>query len=304
MSSLTYLGATELRRALPMPLAIEAMRRAFDDDREVPTRVALGVSLFMPGRVGDETGVKVVSTEPGNPAGLVAVFGADGSPLGIVDGPTLTAIRTGAGSGLATSLLARPDATVLAILGAGAMAPDQVAAVRAVRPIERILVWSRTESRAAALAQLVGGEVEVEVVVVRSADDAVAMADVVTTATPATTPLFDAAAVRPGTHINAIGAFTPEMAELPRALLRDGWVVVDDRDAAAHEAGDLLQADRRPDAEMSDLLHGRLSPPPGATTVYKTTGIASMDVAAAAAALAAAATASRDGGTAGRGHRS
>ncbi|HZA00332.1 MAG TPA: ornithine cyclodeaminase family protein, partial [Acidimicrobiales bacterium] len=268
-----WLDADEVRECLPMRDAIDAMRLAFGDDRQVPPRVALGASLFMTGRVGGHTGIKVVSTVPGNPAGLVAVFRPDGDPVGVVDGPTLTAIRTGAGAGLATSLLARDDARVLAMLGAGTMAPDQVAAVRAVRPIDRTLVWSRSRDRAEALA----GRVDAEAV--ESADDAVAAADVVTTATPSTRPLFDAAAVRPGTHVNAIGAFTPSMAELPPALLHDAWVVVEDREAAREEAGDLLQAGRDPDAEMSDLLSGRTGPPPGATTVFKSTGIATMDVA-------------------------
>lgn len=276
---LRWLDADEVRECLPMRDAIEAMRVAFDDDREVPPRVTLGVSLFMAGRVGGHTGVKVVSTVPGHPAGLVAVFGPDGDPVGIVDGPTLTAIRTGAGAGMATSLLARPDARVLAMLGAGAMAPDQIAAVRTVRPIERTLVWSRRRDRAERLA----GRVDAEVI--DSADEAVAAADVVTTATPSTRPLFDPAAVRPGAHFNAIGAFTLDMAELPPALLHDAWVVVEDRQAAANEAGDLLQAGRIPDAEMSDLLRGRAGPPPGATNVFKSTGIATMDVAAAVAAL-------------------
>jgi alanine dehydrogenase len=221
-----------------------------------------------------------VATVPGTPVGLVAVFGPGGEPLGVVDGPALTALRTGAGAGLATSLLARPDARGLAVLGAGAMAADQVAAVRAVRPIERVLVWSRTRDRAAALAERVGAAE-----MAASAAEAVAAADVVTTATPATVPLFDAAAVRPGTHLNAIGAFTPDMAELPPALVQGAWVVVEDRAAAAAEAGDLIRAGRSPDAEMSDLLAGRAGPPPGATTVFKSTGIATMDVAAAVAAL-------------------
>jgi ornithine cyclodeaminase len=278
-SRLRLLDADEVRECLPMRDAIEAMRLAFDDDREVPPRVTLGVSSFMAGRVGGHTGVKVVSTVPGNPAGLVAVFGPDGDPVGIVDGPALTAIRTGAGAGLATSLLARADARVLAMLGAGAMAPDQIAAVRTVRPIARTLLWSRSRDRAQALA----GQVDAEVV--DSADEAVAAADVVATATPSSRPLFDPAAVRRGAHFNAIGSFTPDMAELPPALLADAWVVVDDRQAAAEEAGDLLQAGRTPDAEMSDLLRGRAGPSPGATTVFKSTGIATMDVAAAVAAL-------------------
>lgn len=279
MTGLQHLGADELRECLPMAAAIEAMRVAFGEDREVPPRVALGGSLFMPGRVGAHTGIKVVSTVPGNPVGIVVVFEPDGAPLGLVDGPTLTAIRTGAGAGLATSLLARSDARVLAMLGAGAMAADQVAAVRTVRPIERTLVWSRSRARAEAFATQIDGDV------VDSADDAVAQADVVTAATPATTALFDAEAVRPGTHFNAIGAFTPDMVELPAALLHRAWVVVDDLDAAAHEAGDLLQAGRPPDAEMSDVLSGRASPSAGDTTVYKSVGAANMDVAAALAAF-------------------
>jgi ornithine cyclodeaminase len=280
MTTLPFLDAAALRDALPMHRAIEAMRAAFTDDREVPPRVALAGSLFMPGRVGAHTGVKVVSTVPGHPSGLVAVFGPDGEPLGIVDGPTLTAIRTAAAAGLATSLLARPDAHVLTMLGAGAMAADQIDAVRAVRPIERTLVWSRDPARAEALAVRVGAEP------VTTIDDAVAAADVVTTATPATRPLFDDPVVRPGTHLNAIGAFTPEMAELPAELVRRAWVVVDDRAASTREAGDLLQAGRDADAEMSDLLSGRIPVPPAATTtVYKSTGVANMDIAAAVAAL-------------------
>lgn len=279
MTTLPFLDATTLRAALPMPRAIEAMRAAFTDDREVPPRIALAGSLFMPGRVGEHTGIKVVSTVPGHPSGLVAVFGPDGEPLGVVDGPTLTAIRTAAAAGLATALLAPPDARVLTMLGAGAMAADQVEAVRAVRPIERTLVWSRDPARAAALADRVGAEP------VDAIDEAVAAADVVTTATPATRPLFDDEAVRPGTHLNAIGAFTPDMAELPPALLHRAWVVVDDLAASTREAGDLIQAGRKADAEMSDLLAGRAGPSTPGPTVYKSTGAANMDIAAAVAAL-------------------
>ncbi len=262
-----------------MPVAISAMQSAFSDDRETPRRVLLGSSLFMPGRVGDLSGVKVVSIVPGNPAGVVVVFGADGSPLGAVDGPTLTAIRTGAGCGLATDLLASPDAATMAMLGAGAMAFDQVAAVRAVRQIEEVLVWSRTRERAANLAVRIEGAT-----VVDDADEAVAAADVVTTATPATTPLFSARSLRPGSHVNAVGAFTPAMCELPAELVRAGYVVVDDLEAAAEEAGDLLQAGVPASTTVGDLLAGRVRPP-GGTTVFKSVGIASQDVAAAAAAL-------------------
>ena len=274
------LDAAATRASLGMDAAIAAMRSAFSDDRETPQRTLLGGSLFMPGRVGTLSGIKVVSIVPGNPAGIVVAFAEDGTPLGAVDGPTLTAIRTGAGCALATDLLAHPGARTMAMLGAGAMALDQVAGVRAVRPIERVLVWSRSRERAAMLADRIEGAQ-----VVADTDEAVAAADVVTTATPSTTPLFSADAVREGTHINAVGAFTPEMCELPAGLVRAAYVVVDDRDAAAAEAGDLLQATVTPDATIGDLLAGRASPPPTGTTVFKSVGIASQDVAAAVAAL-------------------
>ena len=274
-----WLNAGDLRQALPMDEAVAAMEAAFGDDRETPLRIGLGVSLFMAGRVGGITGVKVVSSVPGDPAGIVAVFGPDGHPLGLVDGPSLTAIRTGAASGLATRLLAAPGASVLAMLGAGAMAADQVAAARAVRPIERVLVWSRSGERAAALADRVGGEVSGD------ADAAVAAADIVCCATPASTPLFGDRSVAPGTHINAVGAFTSEMVEIPPETMERAYVVVDDVDAASAEAGDLIRADRAPNATIGDLLAGRAPEIGEDVTVFKSVGIASQDVAAAEWAL-------------------
>jgi ornithine cyclodeaminase len=277
-----YLDAAATREALTMNAAISAMESAFGDDREVPVRSLLGPSLFMPGRVGDLTGVKVVSTVPGKPFGIVAVFDDEGACTGLVDGPTLTAIRTAAGAGLATRLLARPDSRTLAMLGAGAMAFDQVRAVQEVRPIEDVLVWSRDVANARSLAERIGGRA------VADPDEAVAAADVVSTATPSREPLFSAASVRPGTHVNAVGAFTPEMCEIPPGTVRDAIVFVDDVVAAAEEAGDLLQADRDPDGTVADLLAGRHRgrSGPGEITFFKSVGIASQDVAAGAAALA------------------
>lgn len=259
--------------------AIAAMEVAFGDDREVPTRTLLGCSLFMPGRVGRITGIKVVSIVPGHPSGIVIVFDEQGEPMGAVDGPTLTSIRTGAASGLATRLLARPDARVLAMLGAGAMAFDQIEAVRAVRPIEKVLVWSRTSARAQTLADQVGGEV------VPDPSGAVGQADVVSCATPSRTPLFSDDDVRPGTHINAVGAFTPEMVEVPPETVHRAYVVVDDLVAAGQEAGDLLQAGRPPVCTIGDVIAGRHPQIGEDVTLFKSVGIASQDVAAAARAL-------------------
>lgn len=263
-----------------MPDAVEAMEHAFSGDAEAPLRTLVGPSLVMPGRLDDHMAVKVVSTVPGNPAGLVVVFGDDGSPLGVVDGPTITAIRTGAGSGLATRLLARENSRTLAMLGAGAMAFDQIDAVRVVCDIERIFVWSRTLESARAMAERVGGEA------IEDADEAVRQADIVSCATPATEPLFAEHSVKPGTHINAVGAFTPEMAELSPEVLERAYVVVDDVDAAAAEAGDLIQADRQPNTTLRDLLAGTHPQIGEDVTVFKSVGVAAQDVAAAVRALA------------------
>ena len=274
-----YLNAADTRAALPMLDAIDAMAHAFSGESETPLRTLVGNSLVMPGRLDEIMAVKVVSVVPGNPTGLVAVFDAQGTPVGLVDGPTLTAIRTGAVCGLATRLLAPREAKTLAMLGAGAMAFDQIEAVRAVRPIERILIWSRSGLKARDLAALVGGEA------VAYADNAVAEADIISCATPATSPLFDPSLVRPSTHINAIGAFTPLMAELAPALLERAYVVVDDFEAAASEAGDLIQAGRRPNTTLRELLAGT-SPEIGEdVTVFKSVGVAAQDVAAAHRAL-------------------
>lgn len=274
-----YLDSHDVRAALPMQEAIEAMEEAFSDDAESPVRSLVGGSLFMPGRVGGFTGVKAVSVVPGRPAGVVAVFGPDGAPLGLVDGPELTKIRTGAASGLATRLLARPEADTMAMVGAGAMAADQVAAIRAVRPVKDVLVWSRSRERAEWFARSVGG------VAVETPTEAVGAADVICCATPSRKPLFGMSSVRAGSHVNAVGAFRPEMAELAPDLLAGAFVVVDDRDAAAEEAGDLIQAGRDPDATLADLLSGRASPAGTDITVFKSVGIAAQDVAAAVRAL-------------------
>lgn len=280
------LDADATRAALPMVDAVEAMEHAFAGESEAPLRSLVGPSLVMPGRLDDLMAVKVVSIVPGNPAGLVVVFAADGTPLGVADGPTVTAIRTGAGAGLATRLLARDDVTTMTMLGSGAMAFDQIEAIRSVRSIREVLVWSRNLDHARAMADRVGGEA------VADADEAVGRADVVSCATPARSPLFRGESVRAGTHVNAVGAFTPEMAELSPSLLERAYVVVDDVDAAAAEAGDLIQAGRAPDTTLRELLADTHPLITADVTVFKSVGVAAQDVAAAARALA---NAERDG---------
>lgn len=254
--------------------AVESMREAFSPDVEMPLRTQLGSSLFMPGRVGSVSGVKVVSVVPGNPVGIVAIFDGDGNAVGLVDGPTLTAIRTGAVSGLATDLLASKSASRMAMLGAGAMAHDQIEGIRSVRDLEEILVWSRDSEHAAALAARVSGRVTLD------ADEAVASADIVSCATPSISPLFHNDSVRPGVHINAVGSFRPDMVEVPADTVNRAFVVVDDYDAAAAEAGDLIQADRIANASLAQVLTGDHPAIGEDVTFFKSVGVSSQDVAA------------------------
>lgn len=271
------LDAEATRTALPMTDAIDAMEVAFGPDKEIPHRQLLGSSFFMPARVGRISGIKVVGIVPGKPIGIVTVFDELGAPIGSVDGPTLTAIRTGAAAGLATRILARPDVSRFALLGAGAMGFDQVAAIRSVRDVTTISIWNRDRSKAEALADRVGG------VVAASADEAVTGADVVTTVTPSTQPLFSGSSLATDVHINAVGAFTPEMIEVPNDVVRSAFRVVDDTSAARAEAGDLLQAGVEPDAELGEILTSFVRP--AGITLFKSVGIASQDVAAASRAL-------------------
>ncbi len=273
-----FLSAVETRQALPMSEAIDAMRLAFGRDTENPLRQLVGSSFVMPARVGGDVAVKVVSTVPGSPVGIVIVFDETGAPVGSVDGPTLTAIRTGAVAGLATDLLANSDARSMAMIGAGAMARDQIAAIAEVRGVERVSVWSRDRSKAIALAEQVNGEA--------AATPAAAIrgADIVTTATPSTAPLFTATDLADRVHVNAIGAFRSEMAEIPPAFVNQALVVVDDRDAAATEAGDLIQAGREPDLDLATLLT-MPSAPSKDRILFKSVGVATQDVAAAVTAL-------------------
>lgn len=258
------LSAADVRRAAPMPAAIDAVASAFAQLSAglaaVPLRVPIGQAqhdshtFFMPALLAENSalGLKVVSVFPYNQEryglpsihALVMLFDAGtGVPLAAMDGTYLTALRTGASAGVATRVLARPGARVLAMFGAGAQAPYQVQAVCAVRPIERVVVVNRSRARA---EQLLGTlhslGIPADCTIADSARAALAEADVVCCATSAPTPLFDDADVRPGTHINGVGAYTPALAEVPPATIARAYVAVDQQAAAWAEAGDLIQA--------------------------------------------------------------
>jgi ornithine cyclodeaminase/alanine dehydrogenase-like protein (mu-crystallin family) len=303
------LAAADVRAALPMPMAIEAMKSAFGQfssgDATVPLRGRLhtdkGVTLLMPAflRRSRNLAVKVVSVFGDNPSlglptvsALVLVLDAEtGIARAVIEGDSLTALRTGAAGGLAADLLARSDASTAALFGAGVQGRAQLTAVCAVRSIRRVMVFDPSPEAAARLVKEIGtwpNAPQARVAV--SSAEAVRQADIVMTATTATTPVFDGNDLQPGTHITGVGSFTPEMQEIDASVVRRAYVVVDAREAAMAEAGDLIKAEASIDAELGEIVNGDK---PGRQndeqiTFFKSVGMAAQDAVAAAAVLAAA----------------
>ena len=298
------LTASVVERLLPMadaiPLMHDAMRQVSAGDTVLPLRQVMAIPggmgklAVMPGYVADPAsfGVKIVSKFPrapgdrhGTHVGAVLIFDAEsGLPLALIDGASLTAIRTAATSAMATDVLARRDATTLLVLGCGEQAHRHVDAVRAVRTFDRVMIWGRDPVRAVALAEVVGGEA------VANLDSAVARADVICTTTSATTPILHGAALRPGTHINLVGSAVATSAEADSEVVRRSRFFVDSRPAALAAAGELLDAiaagivDAADIAgEIGEVLLGRVAGRQSADdiTVYKSLGVTAQDLLAA-----------------------
>lgn len=307
------LTAADIRALVSMHEAIGLMKQAFRElsagSASAPLRTPIevpgehAVSLFMPAAVPSVggLGLKVVSVFPNNPArgkptihAIVCLINPeDGVPLAIMDGTYLTALRTGAVSGAATDLLARPEAQSLAIFGTGAQAVTQVLAVCAVRTINDIRIVARSHEKAEAFIERFRTESEEIASHMRPALDAheaVRGADIISTATPATRALFADGDVARGTHINAVGAYTTAMQEIPAETVGRAVIVVDQRAAAWAEAGDLVIARDRGlitekdiHAELGELVSGdkpgRTSP--DQVTFFKSVGNAVQDIAVA-----------------------
>lgn len=306
-AGLPFLDADTIRAAVPIGDLVDAVDAAYRDvaagrDRSpIRSHVPLdeGALLLMPGVRAGGAGatVKLVTVMPGNArAGLPTVQAlvtwidaATGTPLALLDGATVTAMRTGAASGVATRLLAREDARTMAVLGAGAQAEWQVRAVLAVRPIERVLVYARTREARDSFAARMAEACAIDAAAVDRAEDAVRGADVVCCATTSSEPVFDVAWLRPGAHVNGIGAFTLDMVELPPEVFGlAAPVAVDSRAAALAEAGDLVAAIRGGLVSEEALVEiGSVdrtwvaSRDPMAVTAFKSVGLAIQDVAAA-----------------------
>jgi alanine dehydrogenase len=312
------LTADDVKKALPMKETIEAMKRAYaslsDGKAEVPLRTRLSVppqeavSLFMPAYVqaqgGDALAVKVVSLFPNNPdRGLtfiqaaVLVLEADtGRTAALLEGSTLTAIRTGAGSGAAIDLLARPDSKMVAVFGAGAQGRTQLEAACSVRKIEKAWVFDPSVERAETFVQEMAGKgpIPKELRVASNAREALSEADIVCTATTSNAPVFADSDLKPGAHVSAIGSYTPEMQEVPAETVARALVVVDSRSATLAETGDLLQpmqaglfGEGHIYAELGEIVLGRKAgrKSPDQITYFKSVGVAVQDAMAAQLAL-------------------
>jgi alanine dehydrogenase len=281
------LRESDVRDLLPIATAIELMEAAFH-------RMAAGEALnqprrrlilptgsvlhYMAGADGAYFGTKIYSAHPKHGAHFVFLLYAaeNGKPLAMLEANYLGQIRTGAASGYATKLLARPEATTLGVIGSGFQARTQIAAMRAVRPIRQVKVWSRSEEKRQAIA------LECQASAVDTAEQAVRGSDVVVTATNAKDPVLDSAWVSPGTHINAMGSNQAQRRELPADLILGAdLIAVDSLEQARMESGDLLLAldpdqwHTLPIVELKDVTK---RPNPNATTIFKSNGIAVEDV--------------------------
>ena len=299
------LDQADLRRALPWEDLIAALDAMFREGCEAPLRHrhampgAAGTEttlLLMPAwRAGGHTGVKIVHVAPANAArGQPAVHAVyllsdalTGAPLALMDGGELTDRRTAAASLLAARHLARPDSARLLVLGSGKVARALAEGYAARFPITDIAIWSPTAANAERLARSLAAEgLPARAVPTPSPEQA----DIVTAATLSTAPLLRGADLRPGTHVDLVGAYRRDMRECDGALLARATLIVDTRAGALAEAGDIVQAiaegsitEAAVAAELAELCRGTHPGRRSAEdiTVFKSVGWAGEDLAAA-----------------------
>ncbi len=301
-----FLGEEQVRKHLRMPDLIPAMEKALIDFSagkvKQPMRSVIAVDPpggffgIMPA-VADSLGLKIVTFYPPNserglPTHMATIFLADpqtGAPLAVMDGRLITEMRTAAVSAVATKLLASPDAKILAILGSGVQARSHVEALRLVRNFSEVRVWSATTAHAEQFAReireswhrhLADGTLAGSQCHVTAAEDAVRGADVIVTATSSKTPILRGGWLKPGCHVNAVGACRPDWRELDDETMAN-VVFVDSREAALKESGDIILSGAKTYAELGEALAGKVPPRANETTIFKSLGMAVEDIAAA-----------------------
>lgn len=299
-----YISAEQIRAKVSMEQAIELMEPAFvalsSAQAVVPQRVnmplepgdcALVMPVYLKG--GAHYGVKTVSINQHNPCrglprlhAVMTLFDAvNGSVLAAMDGDAITEIRTGAASALATRLLADTCAQTLALFGTGAQAQAQLAGVAAVRSIRRVLIFATSMAKAKAFIDSVATDYAFEFIAASSPEQLLE-ADIVCTATSSKTPVFSHRNLADIVHINGVGSYQRNMAELDRQTVLSSTVVVDQRSACLQEAGDIVQAatDKASanaivDAELGELIARTIAlPEPGGRTLFKSVGNAVQDL--------------------------
>jgi ornithine cyclodeaminase/alanine dehydrogenase-like protein (mu-crystallin family) len=286
-----FLNEEQVREHLRMADLIPAMEKALIDFSEgkvtQPVRSVINVDPpggflgLMPALTPEGLGLKAVTFYPSNaelgiPTHMATIFLVDprtGRPLAIMDGRLITEMRTAAVSAAATKLLAVPDSKILAILGSGVQARSHVEALRLVRRFEEVRVWSPTKAHARQLAEEIGGTAV-------SAEEAVRGADVVVTVTNSKTPVLKGSWLKPGCHVNAIGACRPDWRELDDEAMAN-TVFVDSREGALKESGDLILSRAKIYTELGKALTGKILSHADETTIFKSLGMAVEDIAAA-----------------------
>jgi ornithine cyclodeaminase/alanine dehydrogenase-like protein (mu-crystallin family) len=308
MSAIRFLSADDVSKALTMKAAVDAVRDAFvqlsNREADVPLRTTMelprdGGALVMPVHLpgNKRLGLKVITVVPENPGrglpttqALVTVFDAEtGRAEAVMDGEVLTAVRTGAASGVATDALAKDDAAVAAVIGGGVQGRRQLEAMCAVRPIREALIFDADQDNALRYADVMGDKLGIPVRVLHEVSG-VGEADVICTATSSSEPVVRDRDISPGTHINAIGTYRPDTREIPGETVARSRLVVDSRKACLAEAGDLVMAVQEgllnahdPPDEIGEVLAGRA---PGRQdrdqlTLFKSVGNAVQDLAVA-----------------------
>src|SRR5690242_8136103 len=292
MKAPIFLDEKQVKERLRMTDLIPAMEKALIDFSAgkvtQPVRQVISVDPpggfygIMPALTPEGLGQKIVTFYPPNAdrgihthmALIVLNDPQTGTPLAVMDGRLITEMRTAAVSAAATKLLASKDAKVLAILGSGVQARSHLEALRLVRSFEEIRVWSQTKAHANAFAK----EIDAKVM---SAEEAVRGADVVVTVTSSKNPVVKGAWLKPGCHVNAVGACRHDWRELDDDAMRNSVVFVDSREAAMKESGDVILSRVKIYAELGEAFAGKIDSRANQTTIFKSLGMAVEDITAA-----------------------
>lgn len=309
MCMVLFLGASDIEKLISMNETINVVEKSFrelgEGTAEMTERGVIGIpdasgwlgimTAYLRGM--NALGTKAVTVFTRNDASgksttqgtMLLLDPLSGDLLSIMDATFITAMRTGATTGIATKYLARTDSKIIGIFGAGIQAKTQLMAVSAVREIERVAVYTPTNSRAPRFVEEMSGLLNIQVERVRDLRDAV-NSDIIITATTSPTPLFDGELIYPGTHVNCIGAHTKDTRELDSVGIKRGKLIVDLKSSAMKEAGEIIMpiesGELTPDhisAELSDIISGKSTGRENKDeiTIFKSTGLSIEDVATA-----------------------